>query len=121
MQKWLSTGITDFLEIFCGWQQLTYRVREVGLRAADGIDLRVISHGRTWALGNPVANAELAWLICYGLKPRATHAGTPCTEMSQMGSQNPTSETDANVQLSLEIMDHQEKWGFLASKENPKG
>ncbi len=77
MQKWLSTGNTDFLEIFCGWQQLTYRVREVGLQAADGIDLRVVSHGRAWALGNPVADAELAWLICHGLRPRATHAGTP--------------------------------------------
>jgi hypothetical protein len=120
MQKWLSTGNTDFLEIFCGWQQLTYRVREVGLQAADGIDLRVVSHGRAWALGNPVADAELAWLICHGLRPRATHAGTPCKDMSVLGTQSPTGENEANVALTLEIMDHQENWGFLASHENPK-
>jgi hypothetical protein len=121
MQKWLSSGDTDFLEIYCGWQQLTYRVREVGLQAADGIDLRVVSHGRTWALGNPVADAELAWLICIGLKPRATHAGTPCTEMSVLGKQQLSKESEAHVILTLEIMDHQESRGLLASHENPKG
>ena len=79
----------------------------MGLQAADGIDLRVVSHGRAWALGNPVADAELAWLICVGLRPRATHAGTPCTDMSVLGTCTATAETEANVKMTLEIMDHQ--------------
>ena len=120
IQKWLSTGTTDFLEIFCGWQQLTYRVREVGLQAADGIDLRVVSHGRAWPLGNPVVDAELAWLICFGLKPRATHSGTPCTHMSTLGAMDQPQETQEHVTITLEIMEHQESRGFLASNENPE-
>ena len=106
IQKWLSTGTTDFLEIFCGWQQLTYRVREVGLQAADGIDLRVVSHGRAWPLGNPVVDAELAWLICFGLRPRATHSGTPCTHMSTLGARDQAQETQEHVTIAREIMDH---------------
>ena len=68
----------------------------------------------------PVVDAELAWLICFGLKPRATHSGTPCTHMSTLGAKDQPQETQEHVTITLEIMEHQESRGFLASNENPE-
>ena len=45
MQQWRAMGVVDFLELFCGWQQLTERVMMAKIPAGDGLDRGVVSYG----------------------------------------------------------------------------
>jgi hypothetical protein len=49
-QEWLGGGHVDFLEIYCGFQELTLRVREAGLTAGEGLDSRLVSYEQVWPL-----------------------------------------------------------------------
>ena len=121
LQRWLGKGTVDFLEIYCGYGQLTARVSETGLVVGEGIDNRVVSYGRKWPLDEPEARSSLAWLIVEGLKPRATHTGTPCTHMCIIGKREDTEATPELAELSRQIAEHQDAHGQLASNENPVG
>ena len=46
LQKWIGKGTVDFLEIYCGYGQITARVSEAGLTVGEGIDNRVVSYGK---------------------------------------------------------------------------
>ena len=71
-QKWAANEYVDFLEIFSGHGELTIRARELGLTVGEGIDRLNQSYGKAWALETSEDRRGLAWLICYGLKPRGT-------------------------------------------------
>ena len=105
----------DFLEIYCGFAELTVRVREASWTAGEGIDNQVVSYGRVWPLEDPGVQRLLAWLVCEGLRPRATHTGTPCTKMCMVGPRQDAAETAVLNQVSWEIAMHQEAHGLLAS------
>ena len=85
VQKYLTLEFVEFLEIFCGCSQLTLRVAESGIRRGEGIDSKALAYGQTWCLDDPGAASEFAWLVVCGLRPRATHTGTPCTKMCVIG------------------------------------
>ena len=119
MQVWLVAGVVQFLEVYCGVQELTLRVREAGLSAGEGIDSRVLSYGQLWDLKDRATQLKLAWLICRSLVPLAIHAGTPCTDMSILGKRRVERSAEL-VELSTFIGLHQEARGFLFSNENPE-
>ena len=52
LKRWLSVGVVDFLEVFCGYREFTIAVYECGATVGEGIDKRVISYGKTWDLGS---------------------------------------------------------------------
>ena len=85
LRQWAAEGYVDFLEIFCGCQTLTFAVRDERCTAGDGLDRGVISYNQAWPLHDPATRRKAAWLICKGLKPRATHTGTPCTRLGVLG------------------------------------
>ena len=122
-RRWLAEGRVDFLEVFCGFQELTFRVRECGLNASDGIDNKVVSMGQVWPLEVEEVRKQCAWLIVKALQPLCVHSGTPCTHMSMIGKQD--HETHANspmlVQFAIAICEHQDSLRRLASNENPSG
>ena len=111
----------DFLEIYCGFAELTTQVRRAGWTAGEGIDNTVVSYGRVWPLEDEDTQRQLAWLVCEGLKPRATHTGTPCTKMCMVGGRTDGTDTALLNQMSWEIAMHQEACGLLASNEQPVG
>ena len=45
LQKFLSLQYVEFLEIFCGYGQLTLRVAETGVSCGEGIDSKVVAYG----------------------------------------------------------------------------
>jgi hypothetical protein len=106
--------------LYGGWQEMTFRVREAGLSAGEGIDERVQAYGQVWPLDQPEVRAQLAWIIVYGLVPDAVHGGTPCTKLCRIGKHDPT-EAEPLVALWKAICLHQEAVGRLASNENPTG
>jgi len=120
-QQWYHKVRVGFLEIYCGYGELTSRVREAGMTAGDGIDSRVISYGQTWPLEEERLRAQLAWLVVYGLRPHATHTGTPCTHMCVVGQRQDAEHTDALNEISREIALFQQKRNSLASNEQPEG
>ena len=100
-QQWLAEGHVDFLEIFCGCQELTFRIREAGLKAAEGLDSRLVSYGQVWPLHLESTRKEAAWLVCHGLRPLAVHTGTPCTHLCAIGLRDHVDHAD--IPLLLEI------------------
>jgi hypothetical protein len=119
-RKWIAEGKVDFLELYCGCQELTFRIREAGLIAGDGIDSRVMSYDQTWPLDDATTRMQLAWLIVFALEPLVIHTGTPCTNMCVLGSQD-TDKALVLVKFTALVADHQDRRGYLASDENPAG
>ena len=109
------------MEVFCGEGMLTAVIMEIGLVAGEGIDSRWTSYGRVWDLRDPKARLCVAWLVAYGLRPLALHAGTPCTDHSQAGQHVMRPGTEEMVSLVKDMLLHQEKQGYLASHEQPDG
>ena len=121
LQKWVNTGIVDFLEIFAGYGQLTVEVRKLGLVAGEGIDKRMHSYGRPWPLEQPNASNALAWLIAEGLRPRCVHTGTPCTHLCVIGNREGKEDTAELIKMAIFIAKRQETYGLLFTNENPCG
>ena len=122
-RRWLAEGRVDFLEVFCGFQELTFRVRECGLIASDGIDNKVVSMGQVWPLEVEEVRKQCAWLIVKALQPLCVHSGTPCTHMSRIGKQDHETHSHSPmlVQFTIAICEYQDSLGRLASNENPSG
>ena len=121
LQKYLGLGYVDFLEIYCGYGMLTLMISEAGVRAGEGIDNKTLAYGQVWQLDEPETKKEFAWLMVFGLKPRATHTGTPCTNMCILGKRQGGSTTNALVKLTGDIGRHQVAMRCLHSNEQPKG
>ena len=125
LQRWVSeeSRQVDFVEVFCGFQELLLRVREAGLKAADGFDSKVMSYGQTWCLDDKENQRLCAWLLVDVLEPLAVHLGIPCTHMSNIGlkdhAENQVSQ--GLLEFSAIVAEHQQALGFLASAENPVG
>ena len=97
-------------------------MQAAGLIAGEGIDKYVgQAYGRAWSLEEEESRRALAWLICVGLRPWATHTGTPCTRMCALGTRAPDADAEKLVELSLEIAKHQDALGLFASSETPVG
>ena len=121
VQKYLTLEFVEFLEIFCGYGQLTLRVAESGIRCGEGIDSKALAYGQTWCLDDAGTASEFAWLVVFGLRPRATHTGTPCTKMCIIGQRDYPEFTKRLVNLACMAGEHQLACGFLHSNEQPKG
>ena len=93
----------------------------MGLRAGEGVDSRLIAYGQKWPLEEKDVQRKLAWLVCEGLRPLATHSGTPCTHMCLLGNKRDAEETPELFRISRQILEHQRAHGLLASNEQPLG
>ena len=121
LRKWLSLKRVDFAEIYRGFGEFTIRVREGGRTAAEGFDNAAITYERTWHLDRHEDQADLAWLLCYVLKPKVVHLGTPCTKMCVLGKQQIDHATEMQNEFTRKVMLHQQAHSWKASVEQPKG
>ena len=122
LRQRLRTGHVDCLEIFCGSRGLTFAVSGEGLTVGEGLDMPSESYGKAWHLDRDEVWAQVRWMSAEGLRPRAIHSGLPCTKLSRIGYRD---ERDPDavryVELTIEVMEHQERQGLLGSVENPIG
>jgi hypothetical protein len=120
IQQYLTGTPVDFLEIFMGEGAITIGCNNIGLRSAEGIDRSKMAYGRAWNIQSATEVAAVFWIISKGLKPRAIHSGTPCTELGTLGNGLSSIECEICVQLTIDVSEHQRITGGLASAENPK-
>jgi hypothetical protein len=99
---------------------ITIGCNNIGLRSAEGIDRSKMAYGRAWNIQSATEVAAVFWIISKGLKPRAIHSGTPCTELGTLGNGLSSIECEICVQLTIDVSEHQRITGGLASAENPK-
>ena len=121
LQKWMTVGYVDFLELFCGEGVLTLTVSEAGFKTGEGIDSRWSSYGQRWNLREPAARLQLAWLVAFGIQPLAVHSGTPCEEHSQAGAKVMQPGTEQLLAVVGDVLLHQQHQGYLGSNEQPDG
>jgi hypothetical protein len=122
LRQRLRTGHVDFLEIFCGSRGLTFAVSGEGLTVGEGLDMPSESYGKAWHLDRDEVWAQVRWMSAEGLRPRAIHSGLPCTKLSRIGYRDERDpDTVRYVELTIEVMEHQERQGLLGSVENPIG
>ena len=121
MQEFMEKETVEFLEVFSGFCELTFRVSEMGIKAGEGIDGSVVSYGRCWWLTDESTVKDFAWLVTRVLRPRAIHAGTPCTHLSVLGNRDYPESSRQLVDLTIRMAEHQEYRGYLMSIETPKG
>ena len=121
LQKWVRKDRVDFLEVYSGTGNLTSAINRLGLKAAEGLDSKVVAYNRYWDLSDKSMVVDFAWLVCVALRPRATHTGTPCTHQCLLGQKDPSTQDQRLYDLSLVLAEHQQAHGLLASDENPVG
>ena len=112
MQKWMSYGEVDFAELFRGFCELTIRVREAGCTAAEGFDKYAITYERCWCLDRRADQADCAWLLVYGLRPRVIHLGPPSTSVQEAAA--------AQRDFMWAVAEHQCALKHAVSIETPK-
>ena len=67
LQKWVRKSRVDFLEVYSGTGNLTSAVSRAGLKAAEGLDSKVVAYNRNWDLSDKDMVTEFAWLVCVWL------------------------------------------------------
>ena len=92
LQKWVCKKRVDFLEVYSGTGNLTSAINRLGLKAAEGLDSKVVAYNRSWDLSDQGMISDSAWLVCVALRPRATHTGTPCTHQCLLGQKDPSAQ-----------------------------
>eukprot|EP00974_Lingulodinium_polyedra_P075208 7287051-Lingulodinium_polyedra.AAC.1 len=67
-------------------------VSRAGFRTGDGLDRDSYAYGKVWKLHVLAEQKQCAWVIAVGLRPKATHVGTPCTRLCRIGRREPDQE-----------------------------
>jgi hypothetical protein len=95
----------------------------MGLVTGLGLDRDLVSYGRAWNLEKEEDQNLVAKMICWALRPKAVHCGTPCTHMCLTGLRDIETNEDhrSMVVFTVEIGQHQREKGLLFSAENPRG
>ena len=125
LQQWIGHGEIDVLEVFSGQGAFLAASRALGMTTAGGIDRDYPAYGRSWDLTLD-QDQDLLALLVIKLSPKAIHVGIPCTKLCAAGRNSndvwhPDEATMKLISFSLELMDHQNQLGRLASRENPVG
>ena len=70
--------------------------------------MRIVKHLKAVRLdkSKPEDQADAAWLITRVLKPKLIHLGTPCTDMSRLGSGQLSEATLARNEFSRMVLEH---------------
>ena len=116
----MSLGHVDFVELYMGVGRVTYYVGQVGCVVGEGFDVLHWTYDRQWDFTKRADRADCAWLLVYALKPKALHAGTPCTDMCIIGDRVMTEKTKLNNAFTMSVAEHQRSHSLGASVENPK-
>jgi hypothetical protein len=115
LQKWLNLSVVDFAEVFRGFGEATIRVREAGCTASEGFDNSAITYERTWHLDRAEDQQDCAFVLCFVLKPKVIHQGTPCTNMCVLGKRQIDGPTHMQNEFSRKVCLHQQEHGRKAS------
>ena len=121
LQKWVSVGLCDFLEVFDGRAALSAGTRKAGLLVAPGVDRCRETYGKHWDLRKSEDRCLLAGLIVHVLRPMVIHLGVVCTQMCVLGKQELDAEGLSMTEFCFDVADHQVAHGLHASLENPVG
>ncbi len=99
---------------------VTIRVREAGLTAAEVFDQDAVTYERAWCLERKVDQPDLAWLLVYVLRPGVIHLGTPCTKMCEAGARQMDDTTHMLNEFSRKVALHQHAEGLSPQSRTRK-
>ena len=85
------------------------------------MDRDALAYGMAWPLQDDRVAADAAWLVAEALRPLVLHVATPCTDNCVIGKQEVSPHTDKLIELSAELLLHQEAHRYLGSLEQPVG